>query len=912
MTWFHPRERVAANLGASENEKTRKTPHFARQAFPILACFFFFVAVAQRIDAQATDPVSPFSSAPPDSLAILTPLGCPWGIALDSQGRVVFSDALKRRVYRVDGQGVLRVIAGTGAPSDGEGEGLATQAAFRYPTSVAVGPEDAVYVSDTKNHRVWKISPDGSIHPVAGTGEEGFSGDGGPATAAKLDSPHGLAVDAAGNLYIADTGNQRIRRVRPDGIIETVAGGSKHGSRGDGGPATKARLTDPFDVSVEANGGWLIADRSDARIREVSPSGVISTLAGGGEDTAEGAVATDAALGTPVAVRPDRDGSVLFVDSLQKRLYRVRKGALSSVVDSTHPIDGLDAGDTGLTSPVGLAVKPDGDYLLADWSARRLFNVEADGSISVFAGNGDDPTYQPYQPGQRRRAFVPIAHPTRGIVAMKDGSLLFTDPLRNRILKLEPGVSVSEFPPSDDTDSDGEAATRANLYGPAGLAALPNGDLLFSEARSDRIGRLSPDGSLSVAAGTGAPGFHGDGGPGSQSRFWNPSGLFLSPSGMLLIADTLNHRIRALSSDGTVTTIAGPKPVEHGETKHPDDDPLNEPTAAIEDSDERIVIADARSGMIRRVQPDGSFLTLAGGGSEKPAPGLSATSIRLNEPVALAQGPEGVLAVADATLNVVLGVDPAGKVRFVVGSGDDAGDEDETDPAKVFLNQPSGLAYDATGNLCIATRDRVWKYDEKGELISVGNASLSGWQTFFGRRRRDETLADRLGGTFDRLSNPNRSLSLHWVQKPVADLVGKTSAVITWETDPESWCAVSYGENGKLDHQIASPSFATRQSLALTDLQPGHTYHVQVTASRSPYGFRDGLLALPIEVTTEGQRSPPDSAPDEAPPASDASAPPADSSASVEELLRSILAGDADPARLAAAVDALRSALGMR
>ena len=226
------------------------------------------------------DRVREVTSAGRISTFVETP--APGGIAVDGQGNVLVAATDDERVLKVSQAGVTTTVAGTGqAGYSGDG-GPATSAALDGPSAVAVGPGGSVYIADTGNDRVRRIAPDGTIATVAGTGGRGFSGDGGGATAATLAGPAGLTVDARGDLYIADVLNNRVRKVAPDGTMTTLAGSGRRGRSGDGGRATAAALDTPAGVAVDGSGNVYIADAGNARVRRVSPAGTITTVAGGG------------------------------------------------------------------------------------------------------------------------------------------------------------------------------------------------------------------------------------------------------------------------------------------------------------------------------------------------------------------------------------------------------------------------------------------------------------------------------------------------------------------------------------------------------------------------------------------------------------------------------------------------------
>jgi hypothetical protein len=247
----------------------------------------------------------------PGGPAVDSPLENPIDFDFLPSGEMVLIGYHEPRVLVIDAQGLIQVIAGTGdlGVNGNEGDGgPALQAQFIELTGVAVGPDGAVYVADDVAHRV-RVIRDGVVDTVAGFGVAAFLGDGGPAVVAALSRPTGLAVDAAGNLYIADYGNGAIRRVDPDGIITTVAGTGVRGYGGDGGPATAAGLGGPDGVAVAADGSIYISDRDAHRIRRVDPAGTITTLAGTGIEgfTGNGGPAGEATFGFTARISLDGD-----------------------------------------------------------------------------------------------------------------------------------------------------------------------------------------------------------------------------------------------------------------------------------------------------------------------------------------------------------------------------------------------------------------------------------------------------------------------------------------------------------------------------------------------------------------------------------------------------------------------------
>ncbi len=300
----------------------------------------------------------------PGRLAGATLIFAPWDVLLDRTGSFYFSNSGRHRIQKVTNPGfILTDYAGSGPPGvsssgfSGDG-GPATSAKLSNPIGIAIDAAGNVYFSDRDNQRVRRIDTAGIITTVAGAGAQGFSGDGGPAVNARLFAPHGLSVDAAGNLYIADTTNNRVRKVTPAGIISTVAGNgnvtiSVLNNLGDGGPATNATLT-PWDVEVDGAGNLYITDWFNHRIRKVDGvTGIITTIAGNGVGgySGDGGPATSAAISSPTGLALDFQGNVYFADSGNHRIRKINAPPIGlPVIRGTNPVIPSFMGNAGFSS----------------------------------------------------------------------------------------------------------------------------------------------------------------------------------------------------------------------------------------------------------------------------------------------------------------------------------------------------------------------------------------------------------------------------------------------------------------------------------------------------------------------------------------------------------------------------------
>src|SRR5438477_3590106 len=257
--------------------------------------------------------------------AVSAALGRPRGVAFDGQGDLFIADADNNRVRRVSPAGAITTVAGTGVAGFGGDGGPATAAQLSSLVGVAVEPSVDLVIADSNNIRLRRVDPAGMITTLAGTGVAGFSGDGSPATAAELSLPRGLGVDGMGNVLIADSNNNRVRKVDTSGTITTVAGTGVAGFSGDGGPATSAQLSFPRSIAFDHSGAMLVVDNRNNRVRRVDGSGTITTFAGDGPAAfgGDGGPATAAHLNDPYGVAVGPNGDVFIADSENARVRRV-------------------------------------------------------------------------------------------------------------------------------------------------------------------------------------------------------------------------------------------------------------------------------------------------------------------------------------------------------------------------------------------------------------------------------------------------------------------------------------------------------------------------------------------------------------------------------------------------------------
>ena len=317
-------------------------------------------------------------------LATRARLAGPRGLFVSAEGDLYIGETHGQRIRRIDmGSGIITTIAGTGEVGTSGDGGPATQARLHRPMAVCMDARGNLFIADATNNRIRKIDSQGIISTVAGTGDGTFSGDGGPAIQACLNMPSELFVDAGGNLLIADVSNHRIRRIDSiTGIITTIAGTGEEGFSGDGGPATQARLALPYAIFVDPGGNLYISDYGNRRIRKIDSQGLISTVAGTGEQgfSGDGGPATQARLHTPLGLFVDAGGNLFIADVYNHRVRKVDSQSIISTVAGTGEEgfsgDGGPATQARLTRPINVVVDAGGNLLIADYYNHSIRKVE--------------------------------------------------------------------------------------------------------------------------------------------------------------------------------------------------------------------------------------------------------------------------------------------------------------------------------------------------------------------------------------------------------------------------------------------------------------------------------------------------------------------------------------------------------
>jgi uncharacterized protein (TIGR03437 family) len=642
-------------------------------------------------------------AAPDDVPALSALLNTPSAVVADTNGNVFVALKGTHQVVRIDSAKVVWLVAGNGAVgSIGDG-GPAKSATLSLPSALAVDAAGNLYIADSALNRVRVVGSDGVIRNFAGTGQAGSTGDGGPATAATLSNPSAIAFDSSGNLYIADTGNNIIRMVMPGGTISTFAGNRGKGSGGNGGLATHASLNGPAGVIADRSGDVYIADTGNLWIRKVT-GGTITLYAGYDPSTASpfgGGDPTNplnANLISPTSLALDSSGSLYFVEYGAARVEVITP-------DDSKIANYAGTGTGGSEGDLGLAVSANLNVLGICMDPNNNLIV-ADGVSykvrEVFASTGIVNTIA----GSGNASYTP-----RG-VAVRQGVLYFVDngSNNNRIWAYDPASGqISSFAGTGQAGFSGDngAATSALLRAPLGIAFDGAGNLYIADTGNNRVREVYvSNGTIATIAGNGTASTTGDGGLAVNAAVNQPAAVAVDASGNIFIAERSGQVVREIATSGVINTVAGTAGVAgfpSSETGVALQQYLNIPQGLMVDAGGGLLIADSGNNRIRRWTRDGNITTVAGSGSGgNTGDGGPATSATLRSPAGVTVDSTGNLYIADTNNNAIRRVDTNGLISTVAGNGT-AGYNGDGSPATAYeFSGPTALVPGSGCNLFIA------------------------------------------------------------------------------------------------------------------------------------------------------------------------------------------------------------------
>jgi uncharacterized protein (TIGR03437 family) len=566
----------------------------------------------------------------------------------------------------------MATIAGSSRLRDGS---AATTVPLRYPYGVAQDAAGNIYFADTNDNRVRKVDPTGIISTVAGTGVAGFSGDSGPATQAMLNGPEGVRLDVKGaNLYIADYNNHRVRMVvLATGVVTTVAGSGKLKWTGDTGVATQIPM-DVDDIAVDSAGNVYVADYFNSRIRKVLVSaGTVSTIAG--------------------LANPGNAG------------------------------DGGPAAQAAINGPTGISVDANNNIYFVDWFNNRVRKINAGGIISNFAGSGDYGYGEPNYDGNNGPAIAAFMVYPFSTAVEPNGNVLILGAFELwRVLASNGTIVFLAGSDSFAFAGDGGEAIDAKFAVPIYVTASPDDEILIADAGNYRVRRIDTSGNINTVAGTSIL----DGIPATTAFLNQPDGLVLDGKGGFVIADTSDSRVRSVPSTGVIANLTGTG------VRGSDPGELYFPCGITYDSLGNLFIADQENDRVMKIPAGSAIMLEAGNGDEGfGGDGSQANQARLNLPTGVAVDKAGNVYIADNGNERIRMVDINGDISTIAGNGNPIFLGDNA-PAKNAQLDPYDVTIDSAGNLYVADflNNRIRKINLTTNVITtvagIGTPGYSG------------------------------------------------------------------------------------------------------------------------------------------------------------------------------------------
>jgi sugar lactone lactonase YvrE len=614
----------------------------------------------------------------------------PLGVCSDKNGNVYVADEMNMNIRMIAPNGAVTTIAGVTGQS-GSTDGPAALARFFAPLGIAVDSKGNLYVADTSNHTVRKIS-NGTVTTLAGVAGQAGTVDGN-SSAARFSAPYGLAVDSSGNVYVADRASCTIRKIDTVGNVTTLAGSP--GARGlVDGQGTAARFTGPRALALDAAGNLYISDYN--AIRKMTPTGAVTTLAGSISAGSTDGVGVSASFNFVCGLAVDASGNVYVVDRGNQTIRRISPlGFVSTIAGSP----GLAAYADGqgllarFNQPWGIALLPSGNLVIGEEVNPLVRTLTPSGTVGTLAG-----TPSGYGAADGSGSLAQFSTPV-GLAMDAGGNTYVADYTNHTIRKVTPaGVVTTVAGSAGNPGSANGVGSAARFKNPNGVAIDTSGNLYVADYGNSTIRKITPDGTVSTIAGiAGSPGYAD--GPASSAQFNWPCAVAVGTGGSIYVADTSNNLIRVIQG-GYVSTLAGTLNATGYLDGYGSQAQFNQPTGIAVDASNNLYVADSGNNVIRKIVPYGQVTTLAGNPTAFGSADGTGQSALFNYPYTLAVGPSGDIFVSDGLNQTVRKVSPGGKVSTVAGTPGLA--QWQPGPLPGTLGNILGVAVSSAGDLMVS------------------------------------------------------------------------------------------------------------------------------------------------------------------------------------------------------------------
>jgi len=640
--------------------------------------------------------------------------------------------------------GGIATIAGAGYR-----DGIpAKEADAGTPQGVARLPNGDLAVADMWGHRIWRIDREGTLHTIAGDGVPGRSGDGGPASKARVFKPHDLTIDRHGNMYFSDNGNRTYRRIDySTGVITRVAGSGRYGRGGDGGPALEAEFDTISGVAVDDEGNIFVTGPWMSNVRRVDArTGVIEVYAGlsarhypaergnsrpfagskmwAAGYSGDGGPKENATFREPEHLALDSKGNLYVCDNANNRIRKIdrKTGIVSTVIGTGEPSSAGDGGpavEASINIPDAIAIDVHDNVYIGEKGGFRVRKIDAKtGIVSTLVGTGVPGMGEEDVPGVESTCNCVEA----GLWADPDGTVFWGDS-GGRLRKYDPETGRVSTILGGTSVHDGGPEALAFICGPGGIDVGPDGSIYFADTWGQRVRAIGPDGIIRTIAGNGARAYGGDGGEATQAYLGNPYDVSVDSHGRIAIADSRHGHVRRIETDGTIRNVAGAAfQWDKGDGGPAICANLMYPQAVAYAPNGDMYIADGPAGRIRKVDAaTGVITTFAGTGIPGyKGDGGPAGKARIGSARAIRFDSSGNLYFVDEQFHVVRKVDPSGVITTVLGTGVKGFSPDGTPASRAKLDTPSGLEVTPSGRIYVSdTCNNAVRTVEDGVLKTV-------------------------------------------------------------------------------------------------------------------------------------------------------------------------------------------------